>query len=235
MLTGASSGIGYMLTSLFCGDGYKVLGVGRNREALEELRGKYRGCFDYLVADLSSPRSLDEIENYVSRVFKRVDVLVNNAGYAIHKPLLDHSSEEIEDIMLVNVVRPIQLVIKLLKYMETGSVVVNIVTSGVYVRLYSLPSYGISKAALHYASIMLDYELKKKGIRLVKVYPGPVKTKFFERAGAKTPQHFILDPEKVAKAIYKAIKGRRKTLFLPPILWILPILTKYPLPINYKP
>ncbi len=235
VLTGASSGIGYHLARILCSEGYRVLGIGRNHEALEGLRREYSGCFDYLVLDLSDPRSIDEIVDYVSREYGQLDVLINNAGYAIHKPLLEHSPREIEDIVLVNTVRPIQLVIRLVEYMKPGSVVVNVITSGVYVRLYSLPSYGLSKAALHYASIMLDKELKKRGIRLVKVYPGPVKTRFFERAGAKTPSKLILDPEKVAKAVYKAIRGRRKTLYLPQVLWILPIITKYPLPISYKP
>ena len=134
----------------------------------------------------------------VSSKLGRLDILVNNAGYAIAKTVLEHEVRSIEELFLINVIRPIQLIVRLVKYMGEGSTIINIVTAGIHIKLARMPIYGSSKVALHYASKILRDELRSQGIRLMTVYPSPVRTKFFERAGLKTPKYAI-DPSQVAK------------------------------------
>ncbi|RLE92053.1 MAG: oxidoreductase, partial [Thermoprotei archaeon] len=59
VVTGASSGIGYFLTEILLRKGYRVLGVGRNTEKLEELKRKYQPSFTYVTADLREKSSLN--------------------------------------------------------------------------------------------------------------------------------------------------------------------------------
>jgi len=196
-----------------CGRGYLVVGVGRNVDALEELAEKYPECFRYVAADLVEPSSLDRVEDVV-RELGGLNVLVNNAGFGLAKPVLGHSEEEVEALFLVNAVRPIQLILRLVRYMSEGGVVVNVVTAGVHVLMKDFPIYGASKSALSYASKVFRDELRGRGIHLVEVYPGPVKTRFFERAGVKTPLTAV-SAEKVAEAILRAVEKKRKTVYVP--------------------
>jgi len=233
VITGASSGIGFELTRMLCTRGYKVLGIGRNMEALKGLKSDLRNSFDYIIVDLIKKESIDKIANYVDKHLGHVDVLINNAGYGICKELIKHDLDDIEYMFLVNTIRPLQLVNALLKYMDRGSTIVNVITLAIYTLSTSLPSYGAAKIALHYASIILEKELKKKGINVIRVYPGPVKTRFFERAGREVPKRFVLEPYVVAKAIVNAIEKRKKKVIIPWYLSILPFISRCPLPINY--
>ena len=162
LITGASSGIGRCLAEKMCGRGYLVVGVGRNADTLEELAGKYPGRFKYVAADLVEPSSLDHVEDVV-RGLGGLNVLVNNAGFGLAKSVLGHGEEEVKALSLVNAVRPIQLVLRLVKYMSEGGVVVNVVTAGVHVLMKDFPIYGAAKSALSYASKALGDELRGGG------------------------------------------------------------------------
>lgn len=212
LITGASSGIGRVLAEKLCERSYFVVGVGRKREALEELRNRLSG-FDYVVADLVKRESLDLIEEKVRRI-KVLNWLVNNAGFGVGKPLLQHGEEELEEVVLVNMVRPLQLIIRLIRYMPGGSVVVNVITSGVHLMLRNLPSYGAAKMGLYYASRILREELRDRGIHLVDVFPGATGTEFFQRAGVDTPS-FTVSPDRVAEDIIKAVEKKRKSVYTP--------------------
>ncbi len=226
VVTGASSGIGRALCEVVLSQeaGAKVLGVGRNEEALNELKLKYGGGFDYVVADLSN---LGEVYRVVDEVGKRlghVDVLVNNAGFGIYKGVLDHTDEEILSLMNVNLIAPYVLTRELVKYMGEGSTVVNVLTAGIYVLMIKLPVYGASKLALHYLTEVLRKVLRNKGITVISVFPGIVKTEFHKRAGLEGVRGGV-PAEAVAKAILEAVKKGRKEVFVPGFLRVLKLVS----------
>ncbi len=222
LVTGASSGIGKALSIEFCREGGKVLGIGRNVESLKEVKNAYNDCFDYLVFDLSDVRSLRPIVTEVANRFEVLDVLVNNAGYGLYKNLLDVSVDEMVNMTLVNFITPLALVNELLPLMRRGSTVVNVITAGVHVLMTKLPLYGATKIALHYASEALRRELRTKGIRLLSVYPGVVRTSFHSRAGLSNVKGGVT-PEEVAKQIIKSIKSRKKRVYIPSYLGVVRI------------
>ncbi len=214
VVTGASSGIGLEVSRMLCMRGYRVLGVARSRGRLEEARRELGECFEYLAVDLADPSSVDAVAEAAERL-KPLRALVNNAGFGVAKPLTMHSPGELEEVFLVNAVRPLQLTLRLLGFLGEGSVVVFVVTAGVHVKLRSLPSYGAAKAALHYAASLLAEELRGRGVRVLRVYPGPVKTRFFERAGMRTPR-WAVDASSVARRIVDAIEsGRGGAVYVP--------------------
>lgn len=230
LLTGASSGIGWHLATTMCERGYAVLGVGRNGEALRRLEDKMRPNFRYIVADLAQRSSLDLIEKRVREEFDVPNVLINNAGFGIGKPVLQHSVSEVEEEVAVNMVRPIQLVLKLYRLIPEGGAVVNVITAGVHVYLKNLPIYGSAKLGLSYASRVLRRELDKRGITLIEVYPGAVKTSFFERVGVGRPS-FAVHPARVAEKIIDAIERRKKIVYVP--MMLRPLSLFGPLPISW--
>jgi len=224
VVTGASSGIGKDFCELILNSkkDVKILGVGRNEVALNELKLKYEGRFDYVIADLSK---LDDAYRVVDEVGKRlghVDVLLNNAGFGLYRDVLSHQDEEIISLLNVNLVTPYILTRELVKYMDAGSSVVNVLTAGIYVLMLKLPIYGASKLALYYITEALRRELRDKGIRVISVFPGIVNTEFHRRAGLKEIRGGI-PAEVVAKAILKALESGRKEVYVPWYLRILKI------------
>lgn len=224
LVTGASSGIGRALSEELCKEGNnKVLGVGRNIKNLREIKETHNDCFDYLVLDLSDVKSIKTIVAEVSNRFRVLDVLVNNAGYGLYKSLLEVSVEDIVNMTLVNFVTPLALVRELLPYMQRGSTVVNVITTGIHVLMTKLPLYGATKIALHYASEALRRELRDKGIYLISVYPGVVKTSFHSRAGVRELKGGVT-PEEVAKRIIKSIRSKKERIYVPGYLEIARVL-----------
>lgn len=218
VITGASSGIGKALCLEVCSrfSSPKVLGVARREEPLKDLRNRLGDRFDYVVADLSKPESLNMIFHEAQVSLGEVDLLVNNAGFGLYRGLLEHSDEELLSMTTVNFVAPVNLTKKLLPLLHESSIVVNVLTSGLHLLMLKLPAYGATKMALHYATEVLRRELKLRGIRMVSVYPGVVDTEFHKRAGSP-PLSWMkpIKPEQVAKAILEAVVKGRERVYIP--------------------
>ncbi|WP_297536037.1 SDR family oxidoreductase, partial [Thermococcus sp.] len=213
LVTGATGGIGRLLVKALIDEGYRVVGVGRRREKLEEL--KALGDFDYIVADLSEPNSTKRIAKALRELgIGELDLLVNNAGYAIRKPLLEHSDEELERLFKVNVLVPVELTRELLPLLKPGSTVVFVISGVAFVNVPELPSYCATKGALHYLAVNLERELKERGIRVMRVYPKQVKTEFFTRNNVPYPKGSI-EPEDVVRAIMGGLEKGKTEVFVP--------------------
>jgi hypothetical protein len=231
IVTGASSGIGRELVRLLCNEDFRVLGIGRDANAFYSLKGLLGNCFNYLVQDLASSDAIENIVEVVSNDYTPLHLLINNAGYGLGKKLLEHDQRELEEIFLVNAIRPIELTVKLIDYMDEEATVVFVLTAGIHVMMSSLASYGAAKAALHYMVKTLDKELSSRGINVIRVYPGAVRTKFFERAGIPL-KGSAMSPQRVAVGILKAIKKRRHSVYIPWYLKILQMFNYWPLPLE---
>jgi len=234
LLTGASGGIGRALVKDLCSEGAYVLGIGRNREVLHRLSMEYSKCFKYLITDLSSLEAIDTISYYVMSKFNPLDVLINNAGYALAKKLVDHDPNELIEIFMVNALTPILLINNLIGFMRDGGFIVNVITSGIHALLLDMPSYGASKIALHYMAQVLRKELSGR-FKIINVYPSAVKTEFFKRAGVDVPLGAI-DPRKVSKAVINALKkGLSSDIYVPSYLKITKyILGPHLLPLSFR-
>lgn len=223
VVTGASSGIGLELSKLLCRESNTVvLGVARRADRLEAVASEFSTCFKPLVADLSTISGVNSVVKAVSEELCRIDLLVNNAGFGLYKRVLEHDESELMSMAIVNFVTPITLTQKLLPFMSKGSTVVFVITAGVHVLMRSLPVYGGTKIALHYVAELLRFELEELGIHLLAVYPGVVETEFHVRAGGKIMRG--VSATEVAKMILKAVKSKKKRLYVPSYLSLLKIL-----------
>ncbi|WP_297470359.1 SDR family oxidoreductase [Thermococcus sp.] len=226
LVTGATGGIGRLLVRALIEKGFHVVGVGRRKERLEEL--KSLGNFSYIVADLSEPNVARKIADSLGEFgVKRLDVLVNNAGYAIRKPLLDHTDEELENLFKVNALAPVELTRELLPLLGEGSTVVFVISGVAFVNVPELPSYCAAKGALHYLTVNLERELKDKRIHVMRVYPKQVKTEFFTRNNVPYPKGSI-EPEDVVKAIMRGLEKGKREVFVPGYLKLVKYLPNWP-------
>lgn len=226
LVTGASRGIGKHIVQELHSRGWFILGVARSSEELEKLREDLGERFEYVTADLSKPNEAIKIIDYVKNKFEKLDLLVNNAGAGLYKPVLQHTFEDIVNLAMLNMVSPIILTKELVSIMGRNSTVVFVITAAIHVAFSKLPLYGGSKLALHYIVKILRKELEEKGINVVAAYPGYVKTDFHERAGYRGVSRGA-SPEAVAKAIVDAIERRKKEVYVPRYLKILKLIGPY--------
>ena len=100
LVTGASSGIGYVFANELAKDGYLVTCVARSEDKLKNLVRTLGEGHQFIAADLSDPVQLGEIEQELSDT--KYDLLVNNAGYAIYERFENSSIEDYENLMYLN-------------------------------------------------------------------------------------------------------------------------------------
>jgi len=181
LITGCSSGIGRATAELFEGEGWTVYATSRDPADIADLAET--GC-ETAELDVTDARDVERVRDRVLEETGRVDVLVNNAGYAQYGPLEDVPTDRLHEQFDVNVYGPHRMVRAVLPTMrEQGEgTIVNV--SSVSGRV-SAPGYGAyagSKFALEAMSDALRAEVEGLGVEVVLVEPGPVETDFQERA-----------------------------------------------------
>ncbi len=179
VVTGAARGIGLAITRKFLGAGYAVSlwdidadTLGTTTAALPAERILPVAC------DVSDPIQVQAAVEAVERRFGRLDALVNNAGIAIFKPLLETAFDEWARVLATNLNGPFictQACAPLMLRHGGGSVVNIASISGVRASTLRV-AYGTSKAAVIHLTKQQAVELGDRGIRVNCVAPGPVET-----------------------------------------------------------
>ncbi|WP_258085003.1 SDR family NAD(P)-dependent oxidoreductase [Thermococcus thermotolerans] len=224
LVTGATGGIGRLLVEGLIERDYRVIGVARNEEKLRELQERL-SAFEYIIADLSKEEFPGTIlRGLESLGVQKIDLLINNAGLAVRKPLLEHSGEELENLFRVNALAPVELTNAVLPMLQKGSTVVFIISGVAFINVPEIPSYCASKGALHYLAVNLEKELLDRGIRVMRVYPKQVKTGFWN---GKVPKGSI-EPEEVARAVFKGLEKGKREVFVPGYLKLVKYLPNWP-------
>jgi NAD(P)-dependent dehydrogenase (short-subunit alcohol dehydrogenase family) len=187
VVTGSSSGIGYATALQLARSGYFTFATMRNPEKGGDLiRAAKNEELPILVEQLDVT-NLDSIKDFMSRRLAvkssgRIDVLVNNAGYALMGSLEDLSIKEIQDQLETNLLGAIRVTQQVLPVMRAqGSGIIVNISSGVgRIGFQGLSGYVATKFALEGLSESLAYEVGPFGIKVVLIEPGVVKTKAFD-------------------------------------------------------
>lgn len=183
LVTGASSGIGRSV-ALRCGAaGATVVLVARSADALEEVAEEVRaggGTAHVIPADLADPDSVAGLGAALADTVDRVDVLVNNAGRSIRRPVMDsldrfHDVERTIQLNYLGAVRMIHLVLPGMVAAGDGHIV-NCSTMGTKVFPSRFAAYLGSKCALEGYSASLATELADRGIEVTTVHLPLVRT-----------------------------------------------------------
>jgi NAD(P)-dependent dehydrogenase (short-subunit alcohol dehydrogenase family) len=187
VVTGSSSGIGYATALQLARSGYFTFATMRNPEKGGDLiRAAKNEELPILVEQLDVT-DLDSIKDFMGRRLAvkssgRIDVLVNNAGYALMGSLEDLSIKEIQDQLETNLLGAIRVTQQVLPVMRAqGSGIIVNISSGVgRIGFQGLSAYVATKFALEGLSESLAYEVGPFGIKVVLIEPGVVKTKAFD-------------------------------------------------------
>ncbi|KAH9898972.1 putative short chain oxidoreductase/dehydrogenase [Xylariomycetidae sp. FL2044] len=187
LVTGASRGLGLDIAKTALKGGHRVIACHRgpssktaaNFAAVETLGGKWLEL-DVAAADVEA-----KVKSVIAE-YGKVDVLVNNAGYAILGTIEETSPEEVEKIFRTNflgTLRPCQAVIPSMRERRSGTIV-NI-SSGNGVRpLPALGIYSATKFAVEGMTEALQAEISAFGIRTLLIQPGLIRTEFSDPSGS---------------------------------------------------
>lgn len=180
LVTGAARGIGLAIAQKFLAANYRVALLDIDAETLAQTAEALREHAGVLpvVGDVSDPAQVQDCVAKVATHFGRIDALVNNAGVAVFKPILETSFEDWTRILATNLSGPFLMTQACAPVMlqNSSGAVVNIASiSGVRASTLRV-AYGTSKAALIHLTKQQAVELGDAGIRVNCVAPGPVET-----------------------------------------------------------
>jgi uncharacterized protein len=236
LVTGASRGIGLATAEAFAARGARLVLVARDTPALHEAAQKLGA--QAIAADLADPAQLDGL---VARAGE-IDVLVNNAGIDITKPIWDQTADDVRRLMQINLLAPMELTRQAVPGMarRRRGHIVNVSSLAGVVSLPGYTTYGTSKAGLTHFTANLAADLKGTGVGVTVIEAGPVRSAFLDSVTSaptidrsynrlyKTGLLRPIDPEDVAKALVRAVEKGKRNVWLPKTAALAPALVELP-------
>lgn len=181
IITGTSRGIGYELALQFANSGHQVLAISRKTPQVL-IENENITC---LSVDLSNENDLNSVENFLANSWKKVDIIIHNAGSLISKPFAELSQSDFENVYKVNVFGVANLTRIALPFLQKGSHVVTISSMGGIqgsMKFPGLAAYSSSKGAVITLSELLAEEFKEQGIAFNVLALGAVNTEMLQEA-----------------------------------------------------
>lgn len=181
IITGTSRGIGFELALEFARKGHHVLAI--SRKVPDQLLGNPN--ITCLSIDITVEDEMREIDKFIASTWKKVDILIHNAGCLVNRPFAQLSQSDFERVYKVNVFGVANLTRTCLPYMNKGSHVVSISSMGGIqgsVKFAGLAAYSSSKGALITLSELLAEEYAAQGIAFNVLALGAVQTEMLEEA-----------------------------------------------------
>ena len=218
LITGASSGIGEALAYRMGEYGAKVMLVARRTDELERVRKaivEAGGVAEHVTADLASYEDCDRAVEATIERFGSVDVLINNAGRSIRRPLTDSLNRfhDLERVMQINYFGPARLMRAVLPGMrENGGTIVNVLSAGANLPSPRFGAYTASKAALGQLGNTLAAEHAHEGIHVSNIYLPWVRTPMMDATG-RYEKTDAMTPDAACDWIFEGIVDRKRLVF----------------------
>ena len=206
LITGASRGIGRAIAVRLASSNSHLILHGRNQKELDQTSALARqngAQTEKLICDLADSNAVQEMAEKIAT--KPLNVLINNAGIAVVKPLADHSLEEWQRTLAVNITAPFLLTKLLAPVIPRGGSIVNILSIAAKVGFADWSSYCMSKAALDGFARAVREELRPRGIRVINIYPASTDTEIWNTVPGDWPREKMMRPESTADAVAMAL------------------------------
>jgi short-subunit dehydrogenase len=226
IITGASRGIGQYIARALAARGVNLLLVARSEPELlrlaKELRSRDRKVAVAPV-DLANPHAARQIAAAANAELGGVDVLVNNAAVELQRRFHSLATNEIETVIRVDLISPIELTHRLLPGMLDRGYgrIINISSLAGHVGFPNTEAYAASKDGLTAFSRVLRNDYRRSGVSASAIILGAVKNaglgqRTLDELDAKTNTAFMVGPEKVARAVLRAIDKDKPEIVVMP-------------------
>lgn len=184
VVTGAANGLGLAIARRLLADGAEVLLVDSDTTVLARIKETdfASGKAFAVVKDLAEPDVGTAVFNTVARTLGVADILVNNAAWSFHKPILEVTREEFDRVVAVNQRAPFFLAQEFLRRIsETAKepddpVIINIASVNALAGNPNLVPYAGTKGALAAMTRAMAVEMKEFGVRVNTISPAAVET-----------------------------------------------------------
>ncbi|KWX74564.1 SDR family NAD(P)-dependent oxidoreductase [Paenibacillus jilunlii] len=222
VITGASSGIGALTAQMLGKRGAVPILLARSEDKLKETAAGIPGVFGLYACDVTDEDQVQRTFADILSVYGRIDILLNNAGYGKFAAFTDMESREFDDMMDVNYMGMVRCTKAVVPHMlERGSgQIVNVASMAGKIGTARSVAYTATKHAVLGFTNALRQELRKQGIIVSAVNPGPIATEFFRTADPsgsyeKSVARMMMTPEHVSKKIVKLIDKGKEEIDLP--------------------
>lgn len=211
LITGGTSGIGKAMCELLAKKQINLIISGRNAAELQKLQNQLSKevKVQIIQADLAI---IEERKRLVKVIHEEMpDLVINNAGFGLYGEALSYSTQEQVAILEVNGKAVLELTLETARTLASFNkkgVILNVSSAAAFQILPNMAVYAAAKTFVNQISQALDFEFKEKGIRVLTLCPGMVRTEFQNRAGGvmKANQFGVMSAEYVAQQMWKQIE-----------------------------
>ncbi|MEM9107402.1 MAG: SDR family NAD(P)-dependent oxidoreductase, partial [Pseudomonadota bacterium] len=203
-----ATGIGHALAEQLAGDGYEIIAI--DRDPLPE-----RWSETGFRTDLSDRASVDQLIGPL-REAGPYDLVIHNAGISATGRFEDVPEAALQKLLAVNCEAPLVITSALLRdgALSNSPTLIFMASVSRHTGYPGAAVYAASKDVLAVYARSIRKDLRRRGIHVMTVFPGPVRTAHAERhapAGADASKR--MEPAKIADAILKAAKRRKSVLY----------------------
>jgi NAD(P)-dependent dehydrogenase (short-subunit alcohol dehydrogenase family) len=209
LVTGATRGIGLAIARALAAEGCKLILTGRDEQALRRVRREFSSARIQIVAqpsDVRDPQSVEDLFLVIRAKFKRLDILINNAGIAhANFPVETLPLSLWKDVIDTNLTGMFLVTQASLPLMKRGGTIVNnlsIVANRVFA---GSAAYIASKHGALGLTNTLREELRPRGIRVIALLPGATDTAIWNTFWPEAPRKKMMFPATIAQSVANAI------------------------------
>ncbi|ASZ13834.1 SDR family oxidoreductase [Chitinophaga pendula] len=214
IVTGSSRGIGATIATQLAAAGANVIvNYAGGQAAAEQVVADITAAGGNAIAvqaDVSKPTDAEKLFDAAIDKYGKVDVLLNNAGIMIIKPLKDTTDEDFDRQFAINVKGTFNTLRIAATRLADNGTIINFATSVSRLMVPGYATYGATKAAVEQFTRVFAKELGPRGINVNTVSPGPTNTELFtngkseetiQRLAAQSAFNRIGDPDDIAKVV----------------------------------
>jgi len=220
LITGASSGIGLELAKIHAQNGGNLVLVARNIQKLNELKQKFESKFNIAVyvigKDLTLPNAAQDVYNEIVTQKLNIDYLMNNAGFGDNHAFADADWNKLKSMLDLNISALAQMTYLFSNDMKLrgGGRILNTASVAAFMSGPYMANYCATKAYVLSLSNAVNYEMRKFGVSVTALCPGPTASQFWAVSEMEDSPYLkkinLPSAEYVAKCGYRAmLKGKR--------------------------
>ena len=223
LVTGASAGIGAEIARELAKRGHNLVLVARRKQRLDELAGELGAEHgvraETIACDLGKATARGKLPAQIEQLGLKIDVLINNAGFATGGPFIDSDPDrELEQVRVL-----VEAIVGLTSAFAPGmaargrGAILNVASTAAMQPLPYAAGYSAAKAYVLTFSEALHQELSGQGVTVTALCPGPVETEFWtgadwQVAGGRSfekafPKPALVSPRDVAQAGVKGLES----------------------------
>ena len=204
LITGASSGIGEAIAREFSYRQALVILIARREEKLKEITKEINAaqgrCF-YIVSDITKKEEVEKIFYEVEKKYRKIDILINNAGIGLKKKIDEIEYEEWKKVIDLNLNSVFLFCSKAIQNMKKNEVKGTILTVSSLAGKINIPGYSgycCSKHAVSSLMQCIKWEVIKHNISVSTIHPYKVQTEFFKTYLKQPSRKQMLLPKDIA-------------------------------------